>query len=95
MMKYVIFESHGLVHAVVFGNQTSHKSVSVRDGKPISAGFVKLNSIGWPHVYGESESLKLCNRGELDEDIIRRSMSDDTPTYLFMTEFNQPETSEE
>ena len=79
-MKYVIFESHGLVHPVIFGDHTSHKSVSVRDGKPVSAGFFVLNSIGWPRVYGESESLKLGNRGELDEDIIRRAMSEDTPT---------------
>lgn len=90
-MKYVIFESHGLVHAVIFGNQTSHKSVTIKDGIPVSAGFVTLNKIGWPNVYGESESLNLRNRGELDEDIIRRSLASDTPTYLFMIDYNQPE----
>ena len=90
-MKYVIYEAHGLVHPVLFGNHTTHKEAIIPNGTPVSAGFVKFDTFGWPHVYGDSESLKLGKRGELDEDIIRRSMDNDTPTYLFMTEFNQPE----
>ena len=93
-MKYIIFEGNGLVHPVLFGNHTGHKQVSIEGGKPVAAGFVKFDTIGWPHVYGESESLHLGNRGELDEDIIRRGKDCDM-TMLFMTEFNQPKEKEE
>lgn len=72
-MKYVIFEGNGLVHPVIFGDHTTHSQISVAGGNPVSAGFVKFDSMGWPHCSGKSDSLKLESRGETDEDIIRRA----------------------
>ena len=94
MLKYIIFEANGLVHPVLFGNHTSHKQINVTGGKPVAAGFVKFDSFGWPHCYGESESLGISSRGQLDEDIIRRAERCDA-TAMFMVEFNQPENDEE
>ena len=84
-MKYVIFEGNGLVHPIIFGDHTTHSQVSIAGGKPISAGFVRFDKFGWPHCSGESESLKLKSKGEVDEDIIRRAYSN-CGTYLFMAE---------
>lgn len=93
-MKYVIFEANGLVHPVLFGDHTSHSQICIKNGKAVSAGFVKFNSIGWPQVFGGSESLNLSNRGELDEDIIRKAKRCDT-TAMFMVEWNQPDPCEQ
>lgn len=85
-MKYVIFEGNGLVHPVVFGDHTSHSQVNVDGGTPIAAGFVQSDTMNWPHCYGESDSLKLKCRGEIDEDIIRRAYND-CGTYMFIADF--------
>ena len=92
-MKYVIFEANGLVHPILFGDHTSHSQISIKGGKAVSAGFVRMKG-GWPQVYGRSESLNLDNRGELDEDIIHKAKCCDT-TALFMIEFNQPKEKED
>ena len=89
-MKYIIFEGNGLVHPVIFGNHTTHRQIKIKGAKPVSAGFVRFDNFNLPHVYGRSESINLDSRGELDEDIIRRAQLGDTPTSLFMIEFNQP-----
>ena len=92
-MKYVIFEGNGLVHPVLFGDHTTHSQISIAGAKPVSAGFVKFNSIGWPKCFGMSESLHLESRGELDEDIIRRA-KDNACTAMFLIEWNQPDSSD-
>lgn len=89
-MKYVIFEGNGLVHPILFGDHTTHLQISVAGGTPVSAGFVKFDSMNWPHCYGESESLKLKSRGEMDEDIIRRAYGY-CDTYMFMVDFYKNE----
>ena len=85
-MKYVIFEGNGLVHPIIFGDHTAHSQISVAGGTPISAGFVQFDKYGWPHCNGESDSLKLKCRGEVDEDIIRRAYND-CGTYMFIADF--------
>lgn len=89
-MKYVIFEGNGLVHPIVFGDHTTHSQISVAGAKPIAAGFVKFDSMNWPHCYGESKSLGLKCRGEIDEDIIRRAHTD-CGTYMFIADFYKNE----
>ena len=46
--------------------------------------------MNWPHCYGESESLGLKCRGEMDEDIIRRAHTD-CGTYMFIADFYKDE----
>lgn len=89
-MKYVIFEGNGLVHPVLFGDHTAHSQISVAGGTPIAAGFVRFDTMNWPHCSGESDSLKLKSRGQLDEDIIRRAYND-CGTYMFIADFYKDE----
>ena len=89
-MKYVIFEGNGLVHPIIFGEHTAHSQINVAGAKPIAAGFVRFDTMNWPHCSGESESLKLKSRGQLDEDIIRRAHTD-CGTYMFIADFYKEE----
>lgn len=87
-MKYVIFQGHGLVHPVLFGDHTTHSQVKVDGTKPVSAGFVSFDKFNFPHCYGKSESLDLESRGETDENIIRRWWRGANIIY-FMEEFSE------
>jgi hypothetical protein len=70
-MKYIIFKGHGCYHPVLFADHTTHSQIKLEGCTPVSAGFVKFGKLGFPQVYGNSESLKLKSRGEEDESIIR------------------------
>lgn len=71
-MKYIIFKQGTLLHPIVFAEHTSHCDVILKNAKPISAGFVKLNFAGVEKVYGESQSLNLKNRGQEDVLLLQR-----------------------
>lgn len=72
-MKYVIFDTKGILHPVLFSDHTSHSQVRLKRGKPISAGFVDLGILE-VKCWGKSESLGLESRGEVDAEIIRKFM---------------------
>ena len=72
-MKYIIFKHGTLFHPVLFSNHTTHSQVKLEGATPISAGFVSFSeTLRLPKCYGNSTSLKLESRGELDEEIISR-----------------------
>lgn len=71
-MKYIIFKQGTLLHPMVFAEHTSHCDVTLKNAKPISAGFVTFNLAGVEGVYGESQSLNLKNRGQEDVQLLQR-----------------------
>lgn len=73
-MKYVILaETDGLPERpVLFSTLFKHKEFK-RLGDIVSAGFVRFDSHGRPHAYGESDSLQLRSREFIDTEIIREA----------------------
>ena len=88
-MKYIIFEGNGLVHPVLFSDHTTHSQVSIEGAKPVAAGFVWFDKVGWPHCYGKSDSLNLKSREETDATIINR-FRNNASTAMFLVDFFEP-----
>ena len=75
-MKYVIYENDGAKHYVVFDFSVDHSEMARRMGigaKILSAGFVSFNDEG-ACCYGESVSLNMKSRGDIDSKIINGRM---------------------
>jgi len=82
-VKYIIFERSGLEVPVIFGHLITHRDMYAGNLKPISAGFVTIfaNEKEWDTItcsneivvscWGESESMKLQSRKEIDAEIIK------------------------
>lgn len=70
-MKYIIRAGgHGLPCPVMFGDTENHNDIAYRlGGEIISAGFVDLGDNG-VQCYGESISLNIRSRPEIDSKII-------------------------
>jgi len=78
--KYIIFiDATGMELPVVFNPILNHSGVTVAGFKPISAGFCSLAKYEpyYEDAYGESVSLKLKSRGEVDREIINRYLQYD------------------
>jgi hypothetical protein len=77
--KYIIFERDGLEFPVLFPNHfVTHNEIhGTFSDKPVAAGFWCL-SIGSDNItvstYGESVSLKLKSRKDLDENLINKQL---------------------
>jgi hypothetical protein len=89
-VKYVIVERGGLEHAYVFGELDSHRGVAFALLEPMNwdspnpyeraraAGFCHMEAaasgnLRW-RCYGESTTLKIASRGELDERILNSQL---------------------
>ncbi len=74
-MKYVIYKRGGLYLPVTFPDHITHSQVKIEWGDEIyihSAGFYRLDTLGFPVVLPEiSESLKI-GPSEIDEEILRK-----------------------
>jgi len=70
-LKYVIFDNCGITIPVVFPSDigVTHRDIDVLDCKPISAGLCKLDGVN-TKCYGNSPSLHLQSRPEIDAEII-------------------------
>ena len=78
LTKYVVMRDRmsNTEVAFVFSNLVVHADVGRRMyGEPVSAGFVIISPDCEVKVTGRSESLNLDNRGELDEEIIKRAFN--------------------
>ena len=73
-MKYIITEDLGVC---VFSNSSVHKDMAyalkVRNSI-IGAGFITVSDDGEVRCHGESVSLKIKSRGELDAEIIGKQL---------------------
>lgn len=72
-LKYIIFDNFGIPSPIIFPSNTGvmHRHIDVSNCKPISAGLCKLdgqNTI----CYGNSPSLHLESRPNLDAEIIKK-----------------------
>ena len=64
--KYIIIEYEAIPMPVVFSELMTHADVAGKlGGKVHGAGFCYRDDEGW-HCYGESVSLKVKSRGEVD-----------------------------
>lgn len=70
-MKYIIVDEVGIEVPIIFSELQKHSDVAGMK-KVISAGFCYFRSDGILAVscWGESISLRIKNRGKLDEEII-------------------------
>lgn len=80
-MKYIIFEDEvGNEYPVIFGDTINHKDMAKKiELKVISAGAMRfddcLSEDFKIYCYGESQTLGIRGRGEIDTQIIKRFMS--------------------
>jgi hypothetical protein len=75
--KYIIFERDGLEFPVLFPNHfVAHNEIhGTFSDKPVSAGFWSFSDLDKRVcVYGESISLKLKGRKDLDESLINKQL---------------------
>lgn len=80
--KYIVFDDGLVDSAVIFSRHFSHDNMAMaisklgghhpESPKPISAGFVQIMDDGTIQAYGESTSLKLRSRPEIDSKIITK-----------------------
>lgn len=71
--KYVVFKDLHLDQEMpyIFPNAITHSDFAKRIvGRPISAGFCRLNADGMWEAYGRSESLRLDSRPSEDSDLL-------------------------
>ena len=74
--KYVIYEDDEVEHYVVFDMLIDHSEMARRMGigaKILSAGFVQFGPDG-AYCYGESVSLNMKSRDDVDSKIINGRM---------------------
>lgn len=78
-MKYIIVSDGILEQAIVFSDGISHNDVYKYSSQIRSAGFCRLGlSLNYDIVYqcyGESVSLGLVSRGEIDSRILNQQLS--------------------
>ncbi len=70
-MKYIMIDD---IFPIVFHSSHVHKDVAfgIRSQPVTSAGFVILDAEGNYHCYGESISLNIKSKPEMDSKIINR-----------------------
>lgn len=70
-MKYIVF-SGGAVQVRIFGDNELHADVAEEVSETVeSAGFIKFDDAGLPYAYGDSVSLGVAARPELDTSLLR------------------------
>ena len=81
--KYVVVTENGIESAILFHGVLTHSEVKVFGGEIVSAGFfswgIKKDECGNPifssRAYGDSVSLGLKSRPEIDSRLIDRTIN--------------------
>lgn len=74
-MKYVIIESFYGERVYIFSNSESHADVANKVlGKPISAGFCRFHPREGIVCYGESTTLGIKSRPDIDSRMVNRQL---------------------
>lgn len=81
-MKYIVMQAlNGDEHMFLFDDTLTHAEVSealssFRSAilKPVSAGSASVDDTGMPYCWGESLSLDLKCREDVDKELIQRTM---------------------
>lgn len=80
--KYVIVVLDGIEQPFVFSELSTHAEVArALGGEVLGAGFCYIDGIGQYKCYGESVSLKVKSREDVDAAILNRlfGITDDDP----------------
>lgn len=82
--KYIVYETYSTSEMVIFGATQEHAQVALKLGvKPVSAGFLNFNiekdeygqNVPVANAYGESVSLDIKSRPEIDSHLANRILS--------------------
>ena len=80
--KYIVFDDGLVESAVIFSRHFNHDNMAMaisnlggshlESPKPVSAGFVQVLDDGTIRAYGESISLRMTSRPDVDSNLITK-----------------------